>query len=264
LLKNTKNLKVFALILLMSMLLIVAVIPNIQSVKAQTTYTVSMFSSCAGTTSPAGSSTAETGTYTYNSGSTQTFTATAGKGFTFLCWIIGAASGPTTSTTNPLSYTINADIGLQPVFIPSGTPAATATPATTPATEGVLVFASYGGSSSPTGTSTTAPYVTYTYNTGSTQTFTATPGTGFKLLCWVVEGGVGGTTSTDTTLSTTINQALAIQPIFIPTSSTVTLPTTATPTPTVNEFSSAIAVILAAVLATVAVGTYTVTRKNKK
>lgn len=235
-LKTSKNSKVFALIVLTSMLLMVAAVPW-QNVNAATTYTVSMFSSCAGSTTPVGSSSTGVATYTYNAGSSQTFTATPSTGFTFLCWVIGTASGPTTNTTNPLTYTVNSDIGLQPIFIPSSnTPIPT--PPATAKSESVLVFASYGGSSTPTGTSTTAPYVIYNYNSGSSQSFTATPGSGFKLLCWLYVGAVGGSTTTQNPASYTIAESAAIQPIFIPTSSTVTLPGTATPTPSTAPTST--------------------------
>jgi hypothetical protein len=259
-LKTTKNLKVFALILLTSMLLIVAVIPNIQSVKAATTYTVTVFASCAGTTTPAASTTGPYGEYSYAAGSVQTFTATPGTGFQFLCWVLITSAGGTTSTSQTLSYTLNSDVAIQAVFIPSGTPTATATPATAPSTYSVTLFTSAGGSTTPSGTSTTAPYVTTSYKPGTVETYTAAPGTDFKFLCWLVVGSTGGTTSTSTTLSYTVNQDVAIQALFIPTSSTVTLPT---PTPTVNEFSSAAILVLVIALLAVAFGTYTYTKRTK-
>jgi hypothetical protein len=267
LLKTTKNTKLFALILLTSMLLLVAISPAMQSVKAATTTdTVTVFASCAGTTTPANNSTGPYATYTYDNNTVHTFTATAGAGFQFLCWVIVAASGPTTSTTNPLSYTLTQPIAIQALFIPtSSTVTPTPTPTTTPSQYSVAVFTSAGGTTTPTGSSTTAPYVSYNYNSGSVQTFTATAGTDFKLLCWLIVGANGGTTSTSSSLSYTVSQDVAIQAFFIPTSSTVTLPTTSpTPTPKVDEFSSATAIIIAAVLVIVAFGTYTYTKKAKK
>ena len=268
-LKTTKNLKVFALILLTSMLLLVAINPAMQSVKAATTTdTVTVFASVAGTTTPASNASGPYATYTYDNDTVQTFTATTSTGFQFLCWVIVAASptGPTTSTTNPLSYTLTQSIALQALFIPtSSTVTPTPTPTTTPSQYGVTVFTSTGGTTTPTGSSTTAPYVTYNYNSGSVQTFTATAGTDFKLLCWEIVTANGGTTSTSSSLSYTVSQDVAIQAFFIPTSSTVTLPSTSpTPTPTVPEFSSAAAIIIAAVLVIVAFGTYTFTKRAKK
>jgi hypothetical protein len=267
LLKTTKNLKVFALILLTSMLLLVAINPAMQSVKAATTTdTVTVFASVAGTTTPASNASGPYATYTYDNDTVQTFTATTSTGFQFLCWVIVAASGPTTSTTNPLSYTLTQSIALQALFIPtSSTVTPTHPPTTTPSQYGVTVFTSTGGTTTPTGSSTTAPYVTYNYNSGSVQTFTATAGTDFKLLCWEIVTANGGTTSTSSSLSYTVSQDVAIQAFFIPTSSTVTLPSTSpTPTPTVPEFSSTIAIIIAAVLVIVAFGTYTFTKRAKK
>ena len=249
-LKTTKNTKLFALILLTSMLLLVAISPAMQSVKAATTTdTVTVFASVDGTTTPASNATGPYATYTYDNNTVQTFTAPTSTGFQFLCWVIVAASGPTTSTTNPLSYTLTQSIALQALFIPTSS---TVTPTPTPTT-------------TPTGVSTTAPYVSYNYNSGSVQTFTATAGTDFKLLCWLIVGANGGTTSTSSSLSYTVSQDVAIQAFFIPTSSTVTLPSTSpTPTPTVPEFSSTIAIIIAAVLVIVAFGTYTFTKRAKK
>ena len=265
--KTTKNIKVFALILLTSALLLVAINPNIQSVKAATTTdSVTVFASCGGTTTPANNATGPYGTYTYNNDTAQTFTATAGTGFQFLCWVIVAASGPTTSTTNPLSYTLSQSIAIQALFIPtSSTVSTTPTPTTIPSTYSVSVFTSVGGTTTPTGISKTAPYANYNYNSGTTQTFTANAGTDFKLLCWEIVTANGGTTSTTNPLSYKVSQAAAVQALFIPTSSTVTLPTTSpTPTPKVDEFSSATAIIIAAVLVIVAFGTYTFTKKAKK
>ena len=265
-LKTTKVTKLFALIILTSALLLVAINPAMQSVKAATTTdTITVFASCAGTTTPASNSTGPYATYTYDNNTVQTFTATPGTGFKFLCWVIVTASGPTTSTTNPLSYTLTQPIAIQALFVPSSTVTPSATPTATPSQYGVTVFTSVGGETTPTGVSTTAPYVTYNYNSGSVQTFTATAGTDFKLLCWLIVGANGGTVSTTNPLSYTVSESSAVQALFIPTSSTVTLPTTSpTPTPKVDEFSSATAIIIAAVLVIVAFGTYTYTKKAKK
>ena len=256
-----------ALIILTSVLLLVAINPSMQSVKAETTTdTVTVFASVAGTTTPASNSSGPYATYTYDNDTVQTFTAPTSTGFQFLCWVIVAASGPTTSTANPLSYTLTQSIALQALFIPtSSTVTPTPTPTTIPSTYSVSVFTSVGGTTTPTGSSTTAPYVSYNYNSGSVQTFTANAGTDFKFLCWEILGANGGTTSTSSSLSYTVSQDVAIQAFFIPTSSTVTLPSTSpTPTPTVPEFSSTIAIIIAAVLVIVAFGTYTYTKKAKK
>jgi len=259
-----KNFKVFALILLTSALLLVAIIPNVPSVKAATTDSVTVFSAVGGTTTPAGNSTGPYASYTYASGSTQTFTATAGTGFIFLCWETVTSSGATTSTTNPLSYTVSQATAIQALFIPTSSAVTTTpTPTTIPSKYTVSVFSSVGGTTTPSGISTTAPYSTYTYASGSTQTFTATAGTGFKLLCWEIVTGNGPTTSTTNPLSYAVSQTTALQALFIPTSSTVTLPTP-TPTPKINEFSSAAAIITVLALVIVAFGTYAYTKKAKK
>jgi len=263
--KNTKT-KAFALILLSSILLLLAVNPAMQTVKAQTvTDSVTVFASCGGNTTPADNSTGPYATYTYNNDTSQTFTATAGTGFQFLCWVIVAATGPTTSTTNPLSYTLTQAIAIQALFIPSVAVSTTPTPTTAPSTYTVTVFTSVGGTTTPSGVSTTAPYANYNYNAGTTQTFTANAGTDFKLLCWLLVTANGGSTSTTNPLSYTVSQSAAVQALFIPTSSTVTLPSSSpTPTPKIDEFSSVTAIILAAALIIVAFGAYTYVKKVKK
>jgi len=216
--------------------------PYIQ-VKAQTTYTVSIFYSGAGSTTPSGDFSAETATFNYTAGSSQTFTATPSDGFTFVCWVIGTSSGATADTTNPLVYTVNSDISLQPVFVAT-TNNPIPTPPSTVSTVAVDLFASYGGTTNPTSVSSTAPYVDYNYATGSAQTFTATPDSGFQFLCWVIVTGNVGSTSTSATLSYTVPEAAALQAIFVPTGSTVTLPgvspaptSTSTPTSTATPIS---------------------------
>ena len=243
--KNVKESKIVVFTVLTAALLM-ASLNSCIPVKAQGTATVDTFSSIGGTTSPAA------GTYTnYTVGTTYTFTETPASGNSFLYWIVATAAGGATYTTPTLSYNITESTTLiQAMFIPT-TNTTVSSSQTGAATVELLV--SIGGSTVPAAG-------TYTnYTAGTVSAFKAVPGTGFSFLCWVVASSSANIYTANPLAYNVSGTACGIQAMFIPTSSTVTLPT-----PTVNEFSSAIAVILAAVLATVAVGTYTVTRKNKK
>lgn len=255
-LNSKRNLKVFSLILLTSALLL-TIGANIASVKAQTQDSVFAYTTLGGTISANGSTLTGGSTTTYGDGSTISFSATASSGFKFLCWEYAGASGAITSTTNPLSYTIStSEIAIEAIFIP--------TTSTTPTTTGsgsasVDLFPSIGGTTDPAGAS--APYNNYTI--GATDTFTQTPGDGFKFLCWISQTSTASTLSTNSPFSLEITDSnVALQALWIPTSSTVTLPS-ASPSPTVPEYSNVAAIVVALALAAVAFGTYAYRRKTK-
>jgi hypothetical protein len=254
---STKNFKVFTLILLTSALLLVAINPNISSVKATTQDSVYVYASLGGTVSANGTSLTGGNSYNYNNGSAVNFTATAGTGFKFLDWIYVTATGGATSTANPFVYTVSeASCSIQAMFIPTSNLTSSSSSQSGASTVDILM--STGGTTVPAGA--TKSYTNYTI--GTVGNFTAVPGAGFKFLYWIVVSSAGAFTSTATALSYNLtSSSYGIQAMFIPTSSTVTLPT---PTPTVNEFSSAAAIIIVAILAISAFGTYTYTKKAKK
>jgi len=222
---TTKNFKVFALILLTSALLLVAVIPNVP-VKAATTDSVYVYSTIGGSIS--GNGTALTGgsSPTYANGAVVAFTETPSSGFTFLNWIyINGTTGATTSTASTLSTSITqASCAVEAMFLP--TTNATQTSSGSGAATIDLYF-SAGGTTDP------ASPKTYTnYTIGTSSTFSAVPASGFKFLYWVVAtSSVSTYTSSSLTLNIPANTCV-IQAFFVPTSSNVALPT---PTPKVNE-----------------------------
>ncbi len=237
----SKKIKFLTIVLVLSALMLIATNFN---VKAQTTATVAVLSSVGGTTSPAGGT-----SNSYTVGQNQSFTATPSSGWQFFYWIVTTAAGANTYTTSSLSWNVTGAGSVQAMFLP--TTNATQTPSGS-GTSSFLVELSADGSTTPAAG-------TQNYTIGSTATFTATPGTGFKFVCWVVAPSTGGVVYTDSTLNYNVtNSGCAIQAMFVPTSSSVTLPSI------VPEFSSAAIAILAIALVAVAFGTVVVTRKLKK
>jgi len=254
-LKTKRNLEIFAMILLTSSLLLLAINANVASVKAQTTDTVIAYTTLGGTIAINGTTLAGGGTSTtYAANSDLTLTATASSGFKFLCWEYASVSGPTTSTSNPLQYTISvSEIALMAMFTPTtnATQSSTSTSAAT-----VDVFNSIGGTTTPAGGFTGPAYTTYTI--GTSYSFTQTPGTGFQFLYWLVQTSSGANVYTASPLSLKItSSSTAIQAFWVPTSSTITLPTI------VSEFSSAMLAVLLSVLVLIAAGTYVYHRRAK-
>ena len=77
----------------------------------------------------------------------------------------------------------------------------------------VTVDTSIGGTTDPAGGAS------YSYTDGTTQTFTATAGTGFYFESWTISTAVSSYTDTDNPLSLTLNQTdspYEVQPIFAP------------------------------------------------
>ena len=254
--KITKSIKVFVLILLTSALLLVAINSNISSVKATTQDSVYIYTSIGGTISAAGTNLTGGTSYSYDNDTAVTFQATASTGFEFLNWEYASASGGETSTVNPLTLTVNASsYAIQAMFIPTSNVTLSSSSSPT-GTADVDLLTSIGGSTVPA----SGAYTNYTI--GTVASFNEVAGTGFKFLYWIVSCTPGTFTSTANTLTYNLTSSnfFAIQAMFVPTSSTLSLPT---PTP-INEFSSATAIIIAMILVIVAFGTYTFTKRAKK
>jgi len=253
--KTTKNITVFALILLTSALLMVVINSNIPGVKAATQDSIYVSTSIGGTVSAGGTNLTGGTSYNYDNDTAVTFQATNSTGFEFLNWEYASSSGGVTSTVNPLTFTVNASsYGIEAMFIPTSN--ATSSSSSLTGTADVDLLTSIGGSTVPA----SGAYTNYTI--GTIASFNEVAGTGFKFLYWIVSCTPGTFTSTANTLTFNLTSSnfFAIQAMFVPTSSTLSLPT---PTP-INEFSSATAIIIATVLAIVAFGTYTFTKKAKK
>ena len=256
--KSTRNVKVFALILLTSALLILAINPSIPRVKATTQDSLYVYTSCGGTMAADGTNLTGGSTYTYANGTAITFTAFPITGCTLLCWEVATASGAITSTTNPFIYTISSsEAAIQALYLPTVNASLTST-STKTGTVAFDVLISVGELQL-----VPAAGVYTNYTIGSVVSFTATAGSGFKFLYWIIPSASGGASvSTDNPLSykITANTGCGIQAMFIPTSSTVTLPKIST----INEFSSATAIIMVTALVIVAFGTYAYTRAMRE
>lgn len=243
--------------MLTSTLLLSAGISVVQIAKAQGSDTVVVYSSIGGTTSP------DAGTYTYDDGSTQTFTATDGSGFIFQNWEIATAAGAVVSTDNPLDLTLNQSAyaiqaNFQPIIF-TGPVNLTINMATDAI---VVVLGAVGGTVSP------SPG-TYALASATTLDLTATAASGWTFSHWVIGGSPmthGAYAFTDMPTDNPYNvnhgygNTYTYQPVF-----TANSPATSpTPTPKVPEFSSAAAILIAAILVIVAFGTYTHTKKTRK
>jgi hypothetical protein len=255
--KSAKNVKVFVLILLTLVLMILAINPGLLSVKAAATDGVYVYTSCGGTVVSNGTTLAGGTTYNYTNGAVVTFTATPIADFNFLCWEYASGSGASTSITNPLVYTVSStECAIQALFIPAVNATSSSSSSQT-GTAPIDVLNSIGGSTTPAA----GTYTTYTI--GQTISFTANAGDNFRFLYWMVPSAAGGAyTSTLNPIPYKLSaNACAIQAFFVPSSSTVTLPT---PTPKINEFSSASVIIMVVALIIAAFGTYAYTKKMKK
>lgn len=254
---NKTKLRIFTLVLGTLMILLVATNPGILTVKAQTQDSVYVYTSVGGTVSANGTSLTGGNSYNYADGASVNFTATSNTGFQFLCWEYAASSGTNTSTDNPFVYTISsAECAIQAMFVPSVNTTLSSSSSQT-GTAPFEVPMSIGGTTTPAA----GTYDNYTI--GTVVNFTATAGNGFKFLYWLVPTASGDAVNivTSNTLAFNVtDNACAVQAFFIPTSSTVTLPTITT----INEFSTAATIIVALALVAVAFGTYAYKRRTKK
>ena len=118
---KTKNLKVIAMILLTTTLLILAASASIPNVKAATTQTLVLYTTL-GMSSVDANGTAMTPGSTGNSltsGDTYTFTATASSGFQFIGWAYADVNGAVGSTSASFSKVIANECSLEAIFIPT-------------------------------------------------------------------------------------------------------------------------------------------------
>ena len=252
---KTKNI-VLALILT-SAILLAAI--NLSSVTAATTSSTYIYASIGGTISSNGTPLTAGTLFASNTNENANFTAVPESGFKFLAWEYATAAGGCTVTDNPTSINITAGGAIQAFFIP--TTNTTASSSQTGAAT-VIIMNSIGGETTPQGTATPATYTNYTV--GTTYTFTTTPGANFKFLYWIIATSTGNYYTTSTLNYKITENTVVMQAMFIPTTSSVTLPGQATPTPTVPEFSGIATAAIAVALVAVAVGTYTYSKKAKK
>ncbi|MGD0070279.1 MAG: hypothetical protein ABSB71_01800 [Candidatus Bathyarchaeia archaeon] len=249
------NIKALALILLTSALLITTI--GTASVNAQTQPSVYVYNSQGGNINGNGTKLTPSTVYNYTNGDVISYTATPGTGFSFLCWDWIAGSTPITSTNSTLTETFSGSTAcaIQALFVP----ASNATQTTTGSGAATVVtLLSADGTTSPASGSSTSATSSYTnYTIGTASAFQATASSGFKFLYWLVVSTQGRTDYTSSTLNLTIPASeVAIQAFFVPTSSTVTVPT-------IPEYSSVAVVILAAVLAISALGTFVYAKRRK-
>lgn len=255
-----KNLKVLAMIILTSALLILASSASVSTVKGATTTTLFLYTtlgsssvSANGTTLTAG------GSNTMTAGDTYTFTATPDSGWKFVCWDYAAASGAVGSTNNPFSQVISAACSLEAVYIPTTNATGTTSGS---GSSTITLFTSAGGTSSPAG-STTGTAITGTIGTATTLTETPSSSV-YTFLCWITQCSSANNYYTSSSLSyKPLTSGVAIEPIWVVTSANISLPTPApTPKPT-PEISSAMVAVLALALVATAFGTYAYKKAKK-
>ena len=251
---SKKNLKVFALIFILSAFAVTVAASNFAAVKAQSQGTIDMFVAAGGTTDPA-----EGSTTNYPDGTVVTLTATPGTGFVFTSWEIVSASGGTEDLNNPTTLTVSGGVeyAIQPVFSPiqQAIPSAPVTDFSTAAI--VVVLSAVGGTTTPAAG-------TYALANAASLNLQATAATGLTFDHWVIGGSPmshGAYSFTDTPTNNPYNvnhgygNTYTYQPVFKPTSSTTS--------PTVPEYSSVAAIVVALALVAVAFGTYAYKRKTK-
>lgn len=251
-LNSKKTLKVFALIFILAAFAITAASSYV-TVKAQANGSITMFAAGGGSTDPAA------GTQSYPAGTVVSLTATAGPGFLFVEWDIVTSAGGTVDSNNPTTLTVAAgtDYAIDPVFnvIQQAIPTAPTTNFNTAAI--VVVLAAVGGTTTP---------VAGTYALANAASFNiqANAASGFTFDHWVIGGspmnhGAYAFTDTPTTNPYNVNHGYGntytYQAVFKPTGSTTS--------PTVPEYSSVAAIIVALALVAVAFGTYAFKRKTK-
>lgn len=247
-----KSRKIVALTLFTSLILFTSL--GAMSAFAQSTANVSILSSVGGTTDPA------PGNYTYDDGQSVTFTATADTSFVFLQWIISTPSGSSTALDSPITIPVvgGTDYTVQALFSPIVVIPFNVTKPIASTDAIVQVLPASGGTTDP-------PPGTYALGNATSLSLTAKPASGWQFDHWVIEGpnlSHGGYpfTATPTDNPYNINHGygnmFSYQPVFSPVG-------TSTPTPTVPEFSSAAAIVVALALVAVAFGTYAFRRKSK-
>ena len=119
-----KKLKVLAMILLTSTLLILTSAVSIPSVKAATTTTLVVYNTLGGASTGAvkANGTAMVQTSAGNSlitGDTYQFTATPASGYKFIGWAYADATGPSGTTSATFTKVISAACSLEAIFVPT-------------------------------------------------------------------------------------------------------------------------------------------------
>jgi hypothetical protein len=249
-----KKILVIMNILLILSLFVLASNVSMPTVKAASTTSVFLYVTV-GAQSVTANNTAMTmgASTTFTNGDTVQFQVTPFSGFQFLCFVYADSSGAVTSTYNPYTKTLQGSCALEAICVPTSNQTSTTVSGSGQAT--IVVFSSIGGTTNPAG-STDANTTGYgSYVIGHSTTLTQTPGNGFKFLCWMVQVNSTTVYTSDSLTYTPISTGTAIQAVWIPTSSSVTLPTT------VDEFSSAVGAILALVLVGCAFGAFAYTKK---
>jgi len=231
--KKTKNLKLFAMILFTSALLIAAISPSIAHVKAAEQATVNVIPPLeGGTTDPSGSGNL------YDDGATVNLAATPDDGYIFLFWTVSTDQYNIQLDTNPAplivsgGVTYNISVNFLPVQpVPDQTMPAVITNAAI-----VFVVGGVGGTTSP------APG-SYALANAAQTTLTATPDSGWQFSHWIISGPTDTThggvpfTLTPTDNPYTVGHGYGYtyyyQPVFIPTGTMEPTPnpTQSTPTP---------------------------------
>lgn len=257
-----KGKKIFgiALILFVLTLLVLASSVSVSTVKAATTTSLFLYVTVGaqsvtanGTTMTQGAST------TFTSGDTIQFKVTPFSGFQFLCFVYADSSGAVTSTDNPYTKTLSGGCALEAICVPTNNSTSTVSGS---GSATIVVFSSIGGTTNPAG-STDANTTGYSgYTIGHSTTITQTPGTNFKFLCWMVQINSTTVYTSDSLTYTPTAAGTAIQAVWIPTNSSVTLSSSPTATP-VDEFSSSVAVVFVVVMVACAFGTYAYTKKHR-
>jgi len=266
--KYARNFSVIVLILLMTTMLL-ALIPNIASVKAQGQATVVMFVPMGGTTSP-------TGNTTYPDGTNVTLEAYPGEGFAFVAWNIASSAGAYSEDTNPYILTVSAGVtyGIQAIFTPEQPLPYTLPNATDYSTAAiVVVLAGVGGTTTP------GPGWYALANAAQTN-LTAYPNSGFTFSNWIIGGyplSHGGYSFTDTptnnpyTIGHGYGYTYYYQPVFVPVGTTMPSPsaaTSASPTPSPMGGLSTdewiiIALIVVIVIILIAFGAFASMKRKK-
>ncbi len=242
---------------------LVAVLNPFVTVGAQGQGTVNIFSSIGGTTDPAD------GTYSYDSGTVVTLTASPDEDYFLLYWIIVSGSNTNLDPDNPTTITVSAasTTNVQPVFSPITIPVSPYFPPENATADAiVVVLAAAGGTTDP------SPG-TYAISNATDLKLNAIPDNGWKFSHWVISGGPmtghGGSpfTATPTDNPYTVGHGYGFtydyQPVFIPTGSTAPGPNPSSSGPS-TETIVIIALVVAIIVILVAFGAYAYSRRSKK